>query len=198
MTEHQPTPRDLEQALGQAGEGDSDAFARLHAGYVDRIFRSIRLRVGDDREREDLTELVFLRAWQAIGRYHHQGRPFTAWLSAIAANVVADHFRSRGALTALDPNLVDRSTSSDPVAASEARTRRASLKAAIRRLTPDQQQVVFLRFVEGLSPAEVAAAIGKREGTVRVIQHRALAALRSMLAGEGSREPLRRAVRRHL
>ena len=185
MSEHEAARLDLGRAVRRAQEGDAAAFGDLYDAYVDRIFRYIRFRVGDEMESEDLTEVVFERAWQAIGRYEDRGRPFSAWLYAIAANVVSDHYRSQRARADLDPNLVDRAASRDPVAAAEAACRRAALEQAIRRLTPDQQQVIILRFIEGLSPAEVAVTLGKREGTVRVIQHRALAALRSMLTPEG-------------
>ncbi|GIW06413.1 MAG: DNA-directed RNA polymerase sigma-70 factor [Dehalococcoidia bacterium] len=181
----QPTEAtDLGEAVRRAQAGDPEAFGTLYDAYVDRIFRYVRIRVGDDVESEDLTEHVFLRAWQAIGRYQDRGRPFTAWLYTIAGNVVSDYFRSQRRRAALDPVLVDRATDRDPVAAAERGAHRAALENAIRKLTPDQQQVIILRFIEGLSPAEVAATIGKREGTVRVIQHRALAALRSLLAAE--------------
>lgn len=184
VTEHQPAPADLDQALERARMGDADAFGALYDAYVDRIFRYFRVRIGHTMESEDLTEHVFIRAWHAIGRYQDRGRPFIAWLYAIADNVLTDHFRSRRPQSILDPDLVDPSPTRDPVAAAETSSQRSALERAIRRLTPDQQQVIILRFLEGLSPAEVAAALGKREGTVRVIQHRALLALRSLLAAE--------------
>lgn len=184
MTEQQRAPVDLDQALERARAGDADAFGALYDAYVERIFRYVRLRVGDEMESEDLTEHVFIRAWQAIRRYQDRGRPFSAWLYAIAANVLTDHFRSQRPRGILDPDLIDPSPARDPVAAAETNSQRSALERAIRRLSPDQQQVIILRFIEGLSPAEVAATLGKREGTVRVIQHRALVALRSLLAAE--------------
>ncbi|MFN8534797.1 MAG: sigma-70 family RNA polymerase sigma factor [Dehalococcoidia bacterium] len=178
------TPEELDAAIGRARVGDAEAFGVLYDAFVDRIFRYARIRVGNDLDAEDLTEQVFLRAWQAIRRYEDRGKPFVAWLYAIAGNVVVDHFRGQRARAPLDPNLVDDAPNTDPVHMSEQDSRRRALERAIRRLSPDQQQVVIMRFIEGYSPADVAEAIGKREGTVRVIQHRALSTLRSLLGAE--------------
>jgi RNA polymerase sigma-70 factor (ECF subfamily) len=177
------TPVDLDSLVARAREGDSEAFGALYDAYVDRIYRYLRLRTGDPLEAEDLTEQVFIRAWHAIDRFQQRDRPFVAWLYAIASNAVVDYFRARRREEPLDQALVDPAPAHDPLVASELASRRQVLAKAIRQLPPEQQQIVILRFVEGLSVAEVAAIIGKREGNIRVIQHRALAALRRLLDG---------------
>ncbi len=181
----EPAAAELNAIVGRAQAGDPDAFGEVYDVCVERIYRYVRVRVGDDMDAEDLTEQVFTRAWQALGRYQDRGRPFIAWLYAIASNVVADHFRARRVRAPLDPNLIDDAPDTDPVEMSERESRKHMLEAAIRQLNPAQQRVVILRFVEGMSPADVAEIIGKREGTIRVIQHRALQALRGILGSAG-------------
>ena len=171
----------VERAVG----GDTDAFGVLYQRHMDAIYRYVYLRVGDTEDAEDLTEQTFLKAWEALPGYKQRGNPFTSWLYRIAHNVVVDHHRRRRPI--LSTPLAERgdqasrpSTTLDQVIqAEEADT----LAAAIAQLPEEQQQIVILRFVEGLRHAEVARIMDKSEGACRVMQHRALAALNRLLAG---------------
>jgi RNA polymerase sigma-70 factor (ECF subfamily) len=186
----QAAPRDAELSgvIIAAKSGNADAFATLYDEYVGRVYRYVRIRTASDSDSEDLTEQVFLKAWQALPRFEERGRPFIAWLYAIAGNIVADHFRSRairaGQHAELDPNMVDGHPETDPVEVSERDQRRRQLETAIRRLPPAQQKVVVMRFIEGMSSSDIAEATGQKEGTIRVIQHRALSALKGILGRE--------------
>jgi RNA polymerase sigma-70 factor (ECF subfamily) len=163
--------------------GDAEAFGELYVLHLDAIYRYIYYRVGDAQDAEDLTEQVFLRVWQALPGYEQRGYPFSSWLYRIAHNAVVDYHRERGGATGALP-LEDwvengsRAAALDEVISAE---EAAALSAAVKQLSDDQQQVILLRFVEGMSHAQVAHIVGKSEGACRVIQHRALAALSQLL-----------------
>jgi len=170
--------------IAAAVGGDAPAFAALYDRYVDRVYRHVYYRLGDRGDAEDLTQQVFLNAWRAIGRYRCTGAPFVAWLFTIAHNAVAGFYRRAKATRDLELELEPVATArwTDPEAETLAAYDRAAVRRAILRLRPDQQQVVIMRFVEGLPYAEIAAALSKGEGHVRVLQHRALHELRRLLA----------------
>lgn len=173
-----------EQSLVElAVKRDRNAFAQLYDLHMNSIYKHIYYRVGNQSDAEDLSADVFLKAWQAIDRYRQQGVPFRAWLLRIANNLVIDRYRTAKERVTLDELMADSSLENDPVAAAEMKLAKDELRSAILRLKREHQQVIILRFVDGLSNAEVAAAMGKSEGSVRVIQHRALRELRGLLEG---------------
>jgi RNA polymerase sigma-70 factor (ECF subfamily) len=180
------TGADAEPGLVDAAvAGDSTAFAALYDRHLDRVYRHVYYRVGNRSDAEDLTQQVFLQAWRAIGRYHRTGAPFIAWLLTIAHNAVVSHYRKVKDTPRLEIEPVaSRDGWSDPEAAALAEHDRAAVRRAIQRLKQEQQLVVTMRFIEGFDYTDVAAVLGKREGNVRVIQHRALVELRRLLAAE--------------
>jgi RNA polymerase sigma-70 factor (ECF subfamily) len=163
--------------VDRARRGDAEAFGRLYTLHLERIYRYVYYRVGTASEAEDLTEHVFLKAWEAVGRYESRGLPFAAWLYRMAHNAVIDHYRASRPTTSIDESLDLEDEKQSPTDAVMAGVDRDELRLAILRLNHDQQQVVVMRFVEGMSHAEVAHLLGKSEGAVRVIQHRALQAM---------------------
>ncbi|HVC34932.1 MAG TPA: sigma-70 family RNA polymerase sigma factor [Chloroflexota bacterium] len=156
---------------------DSASFGSLYEFYLDRIYRYVYYRVASTTEAEDLTEQVFLKAWEAIDRYEPRGAPFVAWLYRLAHNLVVDHYRGRHSSASLDEIEDAEDAGADVESAVQDRLEAEAVRAAIGTLNPDYQQMLVLRFVEGLSHAEVAQIVGKSEGATRVIQHRALQAL---------------------
>ena len=178
--------QDEERALvANAICGDPQAFTQIYDRYLDRIYRHIYYRVGHQSDAEDLTQQVFMQAWRAIGHYQQTNSPFLAWLFTIAHNVVVSFYRRAKNQQYLGTDMASDQRWIDPEQVAEAGEREVAVRQAILRLKPDQQQVVMLRFVENLSHAEVAAALGKSEAAVRVVQHRALQALRQILSKEG-------------
>jgi len=167
----------------RAQAGDADAFGRLYDQYSDTVYRYIYYRVGGKATAEDLTSETFLRALRRIGTFTWQGRDFGAWLVTIARNLVADHFKSsrfRLEVTTgemLDANEVERSPE-DSVLESLSN---AALLDAVRRLNPQQQECVTLRFLQGLSVAETARVMGKNEGAIKTLQYRAVRTLARLL-----------------
>jgi RNA polymerase sigma-70 factor (ECF subfamily) len=156
---------------------DREAFARLYDRFVDRIYKYVYFKLGSRTEAEDVTAQVFLKAWEAIGAYQYTERPFASWLYRIAHNLVVDHFRARRDVTSIDelPGLEGRDPSLDEVI--QQHMTADVLRRAMTRLTPDQQQVLLLRFIEGYSTEQVAHLMGKQPGAVRTLQHRALVGL---------------------
>ncbi len=173
----------------EASRGSRDAFGDLYERYVDSIYRYVYFKVGSREEAEDICGQTFLKAWDAIGGYEWRNHPFGAWLFRIAHNLVVDYHRSRRETVTLDdpsPQL-ERRTSRDEVKPEKVLAELIAtdrVRQAIARLTTEQQQVLHLRFFDGLSTGEVADIMGKRRGAVRGLQFRALSALRELLHRE--------------
>lgn len=156
---------------------DATSFGYLYEFYLDRIYRYVYYRVGSAGEAEDLAEMVFLKAWEAIDRFEPRGAPFAAWLYRLAHNLVVDHYRGKRPTIPLEEMGEAEKLDHDVEAIVEESLDAEEVREAIRRLRPEFQHLIALRFVEGLSHSEVAQIIGKSEGATRVIQHRALQAL---------------------
>lgn len=176
-----------ETIVNKAIAGDSTAFGDLYERYLDSIYHYVYYRVDNREEAEDLTEIVFLKVWQALPKYPPEKISFRLWLYRIANHAVIDHYRTRKETLALDA----ADTLRDPVAGPETtlaeKERINALKKAIRELSDDQQQVVICRFILGLSHAETAAVLDKSEEATRALQYRAIGAIKQyFLIMEGS------------
>ncbi len=171
------------ELVERAQAGEAEAFGRLYDHYSDTVYRYIYYRVGGKATAEDLTSETFLRALRRIGTFTWQGRDFGAWLVTIARNLVADHFKSsrfRLEVTTgemLDANEVERSPEESVL---ESLSNEALLQA-VRKLNPQQQECVTLRFLQGLSVAETARIMGKNEGAIKTLQYRAVRTLARLL-----------------
>ena len=173
---------------------DAAAFGLLYESHLDRIYRYVFYRVGTTGEAEDMTEIVFLKAWEAIDRYQPRGVPFIAWLYRLAHNLVVDSYRSRRPSIALEDIKETEEPGANVLDQVEQQIDADEVRTAVRTLSPEHQQMIVLRFVEGLSHAEVAQITGKSEGAMRVVQYRALQALAKMLRAdeEGAKNARRR------
>ncbi len=169
---------------GKGPVGDREAFCDRYERHLAAIYRYIFYRTGEPVEAEDLTETVFLKAWQAFSTYQPTEVAFIGWLYRIAHNLLVDRYRTRRTEVRVNEDERDSARSSNPEAAALQRESSARLAKAVGQLDPLYQEVLALRFVSGLSHAETAQIIGRNEGGVRVIQHRALVLLRELLAGE--------------
>lgn len=176
-----PKEAEAPDLVKRAIRRDAEAFGQLYDLYLDRIYRYIYYRVGDQAQAEDLTEEVFLKAWEAIGKYRWQGIPFGAWLFRLAHNRVIDHFRAQRPRAPLDEGLPAAVDVEEVV---ESRAAAAQVREALRLLTEEQQQVLILKLIEGLDNREIAAITGKNEGAIRALQFRGLRALRALLTRE--------------
>jgi RNA polymerase sigma-70 factor (ECF subfamily) len=164
--------------------GDSSAFARLYDLHADRVYRHVLYRVGNRPDAEDITQQVFLQGWRAIGKYELRSTPFIAWLLTIAHNAVISFVRREKATDPIDLEPATAERWANPEAETMAKYDQLAVRRAILRLKADQQQVILMRFVENIEYPDVAAALGKNEGYIRVIQHRALLELKRLLAHE--------------
>ena len=171
----------VDQLALAATSGDVEAVGRLYDALVGPIYRYVALRVRRREDAEDLTHLVFERIVGALPRYRHNGRPFAAWAFRIARNAVIDHQRR---LRPTEP-LASIAEPTDGIGLEALSLRDEEireLRSAIRRLTPDQQEAIALRYAAGLSTEEAARVMGRRAGTIRGLTFRAIEALRRQLA----------------
>ncbi|HEX8990103.1 MAG TPA: sigma-70 family RNA polymerase sigma factor [Anaerolineales bacterium] len=160
-----------------AKTGDAEAFGHLYEMYLDRIYRYIYFRVTDEETTEDLISQVFTKAWENLDRYQPSGRPFIAWLYTIAHNTVIDHYRTRRETVALENTVSLASDAPSPHEQVELHFEADNLRAALQTLTQEQQQVVVLKFLGGMTTDEIAGQLCKSPGAVRALQMRALQAL---------------------
>ena len=174
---------DIRKLVERAQQGDRDALEELYLLHFDRIYSYLHMSVGNRHDAEDLTTQTFLRMLEAIGRFKWQAVPFSAWLFRIAHNLAMDHFR---ATKRVQPEEVvpEPEGSEQDSAELEAMQSigRQSLLELIENLSDEQQQVLTLKFVFNFSNAEVATILGKTEGAVKSLQHRALVSLQKQVA----------------
>jgi RNA polymerase sigma-70 factor (ECF subfamily) len=172
----------------RARQGDHEAFAQLYESHFDKIFRYLVLKIRNQAEAEDMTQQVFVKAYESIGSYRWQGVPFTAWLFRIAHNQMVDYVRkqSKKPTVSLDESLpiMDDTDIEHEV---ETKIEMEKVVLATKKLTKAQREVISLRFAGELSIAEAAKTMRKSEGAIKALQHSAILALRkTLLAGEKS------------
>ncbi len=174
-----------QQLIEEAKSGNAEAFGILYNQYMPQIYRFVMLRVGSNREEaEDLTHEVFVHAWQNIPTYSERGFPLSSWLYQIARNRIIDHFRTKKSNVPLDDYAASEEVDTAFGPDVDVTLALERVQEAIRKLGEEQQTVLIMRFVEDRPTSEVARVLGKTEGAVRLVQHRALRALRDVLAPE--------------
>lgn len=188
----EPAPAEGESAVvlalvHRAQGGDAAAFGELYDRYVDQIYRYVYYRVGSAQVAEDLTSEAFLRALRRITTFTWQGRDVGAWFVTIARNLIADHYKSsrqRLETTTGDVSSVvgaPRLVEDGPEGAVLEAMQNKVLLQAVRQLGPEQQECIVLRFLQGLSVAETAQAMGKNDGAIKALQYRAIRSLGRLL-----------------
>jgi RNA polymerase sigma-70 factor, ECF subfamily len=166
----------------RAQQGDRVALEELYLIHFDRIYGYLHVTVGNRHDAEDLTTQTFLKMLEAIGRFRWQSAPFSAWLFRIAHNLAMDHFRAtkRWQLEEHPPEP-DPDELTSAAHGAFASIGRKSMLELIEDLSPEQQQVLTLKFVFDFANADVATVLGKTEGAIKSLQHRALASLQKQL-----------------
>ena len=168
----------VRELVERAQQGDRVALEELYLIHFDRIYSYLHLSVGSRHDAEDLTTQTFLKMLESIGRFRWRSVPFSAWLFRIAHNLAMDHFRAKRRWQPEEE--VSEAVQGEETSAEEqalAALAQASLLDLIQRLSPEQRQVLTLKFVFRFSNAEVATVLGKTEGAIKSLQHRALATL---------------------
>ncbi len=180
---------DDSELIACAAKGDREAFGALYERYVFRVFRHVYYLTGDSHTAEDLTAQAFLNALEAIPRYEVRGVPFLAWLLRIAYNLTVNHKKLRQNGVGPLPEAVEvQGTEYSPEASCEAKVDGERVWEGVRKLRRNQRQVIVMRFIDDLSYADIATVLGKSIGAVRVIQYRALCALRRRLEDDLGRD----------
>lgn len=166
-----------EALIKQAQAKSPEAWSLIYERYFTRIYTYVYYRLRNRELAEDLASQVFVEALSGIGRYRYTGRPLLAWLYRIAHNITVDHIRraSRDPARQALPEEIHGGDSTEALA------EKTDIFQALERLRPEQQQVVILRFMEGLTSNEVASVMRKSEAAVKALQVRALQALRREL-----------------
>lgn len=174
---------DVWEWVRRTQEGDAEAFGQLYDHYVTLVYRYVYNRVGDRATAEDVTSETFVRALRRIDSLSFQGRDVGAWLVTIARNIVLDHVKSsryRLEVATADMRDADRATDG-PEDAVVAHLTNRELLACVQQLGSEQQECIVLRFIHGLSVAETAAIMGKKDGAIKALQHRAVRRLAGLL-----------------
>ena len=164
--------------IERAKRGEVEAFGCLYERYLESIYRYIRTRVAEDRTAEDLTETVFLRSFESLNRYKEKGLRFSAFLYQIARNLLVDHYRQKEEelpLESADQISVSPSRIDDIIVIQDQVDR---LRVGLEALPEEYREIIRLRVLLELSPTECAEWIGRSEGAVRVLLHRAMKALK--------------------
>jgi RNA polymerase sigma-70 factor (ECF subfamily) len=176
---------EVEPLVDRAAGGDAEAFGRLYDIFADRIFRHIYYRTSNIEDAKDLTQEVFLKAWQGLPKYKRTKTPFLGWLFTISHNRVIDYYRTKKDYTYLNDEIVMEDQEKSPDKLVEAQFTQQEVSRVILQLPEDQQQVILMSFIEGFEYNEIAAILNKSEGNIRVIVHRALKRMREILDKAG-------------
>jgi RNA polymerase sigma-70 factor (ECF subfamily) len=175
----------LRRLVDRAQRGDRDALEGLYLLHFDRIYSYLHLSVGNRHDAEDLTTQTFLKMLESIGRFRWRSAPFSAWLFRIAHNLAMDHFRAsrrwQPEEAVPEPEPPEESAAEEE--ALESIGRRSMLEL-IENLSHEQQQVLTLKFVFSFTNSDAATILGKTEGAIKSLQHRALASLQRQLENQ--------------
>ena len=177
-----------EELVRRAQQYDQEALSWFYQLFYPKLYNYGCLQLGDAQLAEDLASEVLLRVLESLHDYRFRGLPVAAWVFRIARNYVIDLHRRRQRRPQVPLFDGIPSADDDPHTLAERSLAQKELYAAMRDLTEEQRQVVILKFIEGLDNAAVARVLGRSEGAVKSLQHRALLALRKMLSPEGTEE----------
>jgi RNA polymerase sigma-70 factor (ECF subfamily) len=171
---------DLRLLVARSQEGDRNALEELYLLHFDRVYGYLHVTVGNRHDAEDLTTQTFLRMLESIGRFRWQSAPFSAWLLRIAHNLAIDHFRA-GRRAQAEDEVPERDEGPSAEAEALGSIAQLGMLELIDQLSTEQRQVLVLKFYFGFGDAETGGILGKSEGAVKSLQHRALAALERQL-----------------
>ncbi|OGO11963.1 MAG: hypothetical protein A2Y53_01550 [Chloroflexi bacterium RBG_16_47_49] len=176
------------ELIKKAKRGDPHAFGDLYESHAPAIFRYLYAHLDSQMDAEDLTGEVFLKAWQSLPNYIERGVPFLAFLFRIARNALVDHYRQNNRLEPKTPDDMDgykEEGSLEPVELVGNQLEHQQILRILNKLRPDYKSVLTLRFISELSPEETSQVMKRSVGAIRVLQHRALAALRDEMNKSG-------------
>ena len=170
--------------IDAAQSGDLDALGALYDGHINQVYRYTLARLGNVHDAEDVAEEIFLKMLAGLPGYEWRKVPFAAWLMRIARNEVVRFTLRNGRRahdTELPEDIIDRGNHNDPVENAERTLALEDLREAVKLLPEAQREVIILRFAAGLSVADTAKALSKRENNVKVLQHKGMQRLQVLM-----------------
>lgn len=179
------TEPEIQNLVERTKKGDRDAFTSLYEHFVDQIYRYVYFRVNSD-DAEDITENAFVKAWEKIDKYTNNGNTtFSSWLFRIAHNLVVDHYRQSKTIESITEEYQEYRAENHPGVVTERKIEGDILKDGLKLLKDDYQQFLVLKYINELSNRDISKMLGKSEGSLRILQYRALKALRIVLEDKG-------------
>ena len=178
---------EIEDLVLASQAGDHDAFSKIYDVFIDKIYRYVYFRVNAD-DAEDLVETVFLKVWENLKKYKKKEKTyFSSWIFRIAHNLVVDHYRSYKNIDSLELNIQipDENRQHNPIKNAQNTFDQDTLRRAIANLKKNYQQILIHKFINELSNKEIADILNKSEGSLRILQFRALKALKKELKQMG-------------
>ncbi len=178
---------EIEELVKASQDGSHDAFSKLYDIFIDPIYRYVYFRV-NAVDAEDLVETVFLKVWENIQKYKKKKKIyFSSWIFKIAHNLVVDYYRSHKDIDSLELNIQipDQNRQHNPIKSTQNVLNQKTLKIAINKLKKSHQQILIYKFINEFSNREIAELLKKSEGSLRILQFRALKALKKELKDIG-------------
>ena len=181
------TPHPPDAGAAEAAPPDRSAFSDLYEAHAPRVYRYLLSRTSNPSEAEELTSRTFMRALAGLDQYRGRGAGFPAWLMSIAHNLLVNWYRDRGRrppMEALDAALLVPATTPGPESSLERNERITRVRRAVGALAADRQRLISLKYVDGLSNAEIGRIMTRTEGAVKALHHRTLRELQRLLGDE--------------
>jgi RNA polymerase sigma-70 factor, ECF subfamily len=170
----------IKEAVRRAKDGDSEGLHFLYVRFAPDVQRYVNSIVHDHHEAEDITQIVFAKLMDRIGKYEQREAPFAAWIMRVARNAALDSMRAKRAIPTEEVRVTDEGQAQTGI------DRSRDLREALKQLPEDQREVLILRHIVGFSPIEIAETLGKSESSVHGLHHRGRRTLRANLVDLGA------------
>lgn len=178
------TKFEVDELVKKSKAGDSTSFGKIYDLLLDRVYRFVYFRIGNKEETEDLTQVIFFKIWQNLVKYQQRdGVPFEAWVFRIARNQLADYYRVKKITIPIDEIEIEDTKPSPEQIADNVLNKDRVLKG-LKKLNDSYREIIIMKFIEDLSNKEISKILKKQESYVRVLQNRALKALRKVIENE--------------
>ena len=173
--------KEIKKLVKRAKNGEADSFGLIYDYFLSRVYRFVFLKVTNKEEAEDLTQQVFMKAWEALPKFESERSPFAGWLFRIARNTVIDFYRTKKSNFSLDEGIgINDYLEDSPEDIFFKNQERAQVMKSLDYLTEEQKEVVVLRFVEGFYYKEISHITNKNQASLRIMQHRAVKKLKEI------------------
>ncbi len=174
----------LKELVKRVQEGDVEAFGKIYDLLLDRVYRFFYFRVSSKEDAEDLAEGIFMKIWENLKKYNDVGVPFEAWVFRIARNQMTDYYRTRKTNVSIDEALEIKDDNPSVEDIVETNLTKEKVLEALKKLPDTYREIITLKFIEKLENKEICQILDKPVDQIRVLQSRALKALRKVLQNE--------------